>query len=54
MEKNLGGGAEFGDRAYRGRPPELEEKLNESKKKKERDPDSGVAPVRQRKRPVSV
>ncbi|KAK9129134.1 hypothetical protein Sjap_009621 [Stephania japonica] len=28
----------FGDRVYKGRPPELEEKLNKSKKKKERDP----------------
>ncbi|XP_078443956.1 DExH-box ATP-dependent RNA helicase DExH12-like [Wolffia australiana] len=28
----------FGDRAYRGKPPELEEKLKKSKKKKERDP----------------
>uniref|UniRef100_A0A7N0T061 RNA helicase n=1 Tax=Kalanchoe fedtschenkoi TaxID=63787 RepID=A0A7N0T061_KALFE len=27
----------FGDRAYRGRPPELDEKLKKSKKKKERD-----------------
>ncbi|KAJ9550083.1 hypothetical protein OSB04_022626 [Centaurea solstitialis] len=28
----------FGDRAYRGRPAELDEKLTKSKKKKERDP----------------
>ncbi|KAK7849542.1 dexh-box atp-dependent rna helicase dexh12 [Quercus suber] len=28
----------FGDRAYRGKPPELDEKLKKSKKKKERDP----------------
>ncbi|KAH7681139.1 RNA helicase protein [Dioscorea alata] len=28
----------FGDRVYRGKPPELEEKLKKSKKKKERDP----------------
>ncbi|XP_077224585.1 DExH-box ATP-dependent RNA helicase DExH12-like [Tasmannia lanceolata] len=28
----------FGDRAYRGKPPELEEKLKKSKKKKEREP----------------
>lgn len=28
----------FGDRACRGKPPELEEKLTKSKKKKERDP----------------
>ncbi|OVA00708.1 Helicase [Macleaya cordata] len=27
----------FGDRVYKGRPPELEEKLQKSKKKKERD-----------------
>lgn len=31
----------FGDRAYRGKPPELEEKLKKSKKKKERDAVSG-------------
>lgn len=43
----------FGDRAYRGRPPELDEKLKKSKKKKERDPLSepaAAAPVRQAKR----
>ncbi|CAL5340886.1 unnamed protein product [Camellia sinensis] len=28
----------FGDRAYRGRPPELDEKLKKSKKKKEHEP----------------
>lgn len=28
----------FGDRVYKGKPPELEEKLSKSKKKKERDP----------------
>lgn len=28
----------FGDRAYRGKPPELEEKIKKSKKKKEREP----------------
>ncbi|KAL4570790.1 hypothetical protein LXL04_026453 [Taraxacum kok-saghyz] len=28
----------FGDRAYRGRPQELDEKITKSKKKKERDP----------------
>lgn len=43
----------FGDRAFRGRPPELEEKLKKSaKKKKERDPDADAAApsVRQSKR----
>lgn len=43
----------FGDRAFRGRPPELEEKLKKSaKKKKERDPDAdaAAASVRQSKR----
>lgn len=40
----------FGDRAYRGRPPELEEKLKKSKKKKERDPDADAAPARQSKK----
>ncbi|KAL5557644.1 hypothetical protein UlMin_033855 [Ulmus minor] len=40
----------FGDRAYRGRPPELDEKLKKSKKKKERDPLAEPAPVRQTKR----
>lgn len=28
----------FGDRAYKGRPPELDEKLQKARKKKERDP----------------
>ncbi|RRT66326.1 hypothetical protein B296_00040292 [Ensete ventricosum] len=28
----------FGDRAFRGKPPELEEKIKKSKKKKEREP----------------
>lgn len=28
----------FGDRVYRGKPPELEEKIKKSKKKKEREP----------------
>ncbi|KAK8489510.1 hypothetical protein V6N13_016696 [Hibiscus sabdariffa] len=32
----------FGDRVYKGRPPELDEKLNQSKNKKERDPDEGI------------
>ena len=43
----------FGDRAYRGRPPELDEKLKKSKKKKkERDSSLAepLAPVRQTKR----
>ncbi|GAV65809.1 DEAD domain-containing protein/Helicase_C domain-containing protein/Sec63 domain-containing protein [Cephalotus follicularis] len=40
----------FGDRAYRGRPPELDEKLQKSKKKKERDPLSESVPSRQNKR----
>ncbi|KAK9927935.1 hypothetical protein M0R45_025095 [Rubus argutus] len=40
----------FGDRAYRGRPPELDDKLKKSKKKKERDPNAEPAPVRQSKR----
>ncbi|MQM18597.1 hypothetical protein Taro_051592 [Colocasia esculenta] len=35
----------FGDRAYRGKPPELEEKLKKSKKKKERE-----APLAQEQR----
>lgn len=33
----------FGDRAYRDKPPELEEKLNKSKKKKDREPDFDAA-----------
>ena len=42
----------FGDRAYRGRPPELDEKLKKSKKKKEREPPltSEPLPTRQNKR----
>uniref|UniRef100_A0A2P2L2Z5 RNA helicase n=1 Tax=Rhizophora mucronata TaxID=61149 RepID=A0A2P2L2Z5_RHIMU len=40
----------FGDRAYRGKPLELEEKLKKSKKKKERDPLSEPVPSRQTKR----
>ncbi|XP_059634391.1 DExH-box ATP-dependent RNA helicase DExH12-like [Cornus florida] len=41
----------FGDRAYRGRPPELDEKLKKSKKKKEREPlASEPTPSRQSKR----
>ncbi|XP_057975610.1 DExH-box ATP-dependent RNA helicase DExH12 [Malania oleifera] len=40
----------FGDRAYRGRPPELDEKLKKSKKKKERDPLVEPVPGRQSKR----
>ncbi|XP_030492966.2 DExH-box ATP-dependent RNA helicase DExH12 [Cannabis sativa] len=42
----------FGDRAYRGRPPELDEKLKKSKekKKKERDPLAEPGLVRQAKR----
>ncbi|KAK9269921.1 hypothetical protein L1049_025494 [Liquidambar formosana] len=40
----------FGDRAYRGRPPELDEKLKKSKKKKEREPMTEPAPSRQSKR----
>ena len=42
----------FGDRAYRGRPPELDEKLKKSKKKKEREPQHASEPVpsRQSKR----
>ncbi|KAK8609362.1 hypothetical protein V6N13_061811 [Hibiscus sabdariffa] len=33
----------FGDRVYKGRPPELDEKLKKSKKKKERDPACGAS-----------
>ncbi|XP_008218414.1 PREDICTED: DExH-box ATP-dependent RNA helicase DExH12-like [Prunus mume] len=40
----------FGDRAYRGRPPELDDKLKKSKKKKERDPNAEPGPIRQSKR----
>ncbi|XVE52318.1 hypothetical protein DITRI_Ditri02bG0113300 [Diplodiscus trichospermus] len=40
----------FGDRVYKGRPPELDEKLKKSKKKKERDSLAEPAPVRQSKR----
>lgn len=41
----------FGDRAFRGRPTELDEKLKKSKKKKEREPlDSEALPSRQSKR----
>lgn len=41
----------FGDRAFRGRPTELDEKLKKSKKKKEREPlDSEPLPSRQSKR----
>ncbi|KAK8671368.1 hypothetical protein V6N13_037964 [Hibiscus sabdariffa] len=40
----------FGDRVYKGRPPELDEKLQKSKKKKERDPLTDPVPVRQSKR----
>ncbi|XVF41090.1 hypothetical protein PTKIN_Ptkin01aG0252300 [Pterospermum kingtungense] len=40
----------FGDRVYKGRPPELDEKLKKSKKKKERDPLAEPAPIRQSKR----
>ncbi|XVF24492.1 hypothetical protein REPUB_Repub13aG0132700 [Reevesia pubescens] len=40
----------FGDRVYKGRPPELDEKLKKSKKKKERDPLAEPVPVRLSKR----
>lgn len=40
----------FGDRAYRDKPPELEEKLKKSKKKKEREPAFDTAPPRSKKR----
>ncbi|KAK7324395.1 hypothetical protein VNO77_27931 [Canavalia gladiata] len=42
----------FGDRAYRGRPPELDEKLEKAKnkkKKKERDPDAISVPSKRRR-----
>lgn len=40
----------FGDRAYVGKPADLEERLKKSKKKKERDPLSEPAPARQAKK----
>ncbi|KAL0296224.1 UNVERIFIED_CONTAM: DExH-box ATP-dependent RNA helicase DExH12 [Sesamum radiatum] len=40
----------FGDRAYRDKPPELEEKLKKSKKKKDREPVFDAAPPRSKKR----
>ncbi|GER32011.1 U5 small nuclear ribonucleoprotein helicase [Striga asiatica] len=40
----------FGDRAYRDKPPELEEKLKKSKKKKDRDPALDAPPPRTKKR----
>ncbi|GMJ00673.1 embryo defective 1507 [Hibiscus trionum] len=40
----------FGDRVYKGRPPVLDEKLQKSKKKKERDPLAEPGSVRQSKR----
>ncbi|KAG0472876.1 hypothetical protein HPP92_014733 [Vanilla planifolia] len=40
----------FGDRAYRGKPPELEEKIKKSKKKKEREPGREVEPKKDSKR----
>ncbi|GMG99121.1 hypothetical protein Nepgr_000961 [Nepenthes gracilis] len=40
----------FGDRAARGRPPELDEKLRKSKKKKEREPISEPVHTRQSKK----
>ncbi|EOY19725.1 U5 small nuclear ribonucleoprotein helicase, putative isoform 2 [Theobroma cacao] len=40
----------FGDRVYKGRPLELDEKLKKSKKKKERDPLAEPVPVRKTKR----
>lgn len=40
----------FGDRAYRDKPPELEEKLKKSKKKKDREPAFDTAPPRSKKR----
>ncbi|XP_058110373.1 DExH-box ATP-dependent RNA helicase DExH12-like [Magnolia sinica] len=41
----------FGDRVYRGKPPELEEKLKKSKKKKDRDPlsSSDLGPQKRRR-----
>lgn len=40
----------FGDRAFRGNPPELDEKLQKAKRKKERDPLAEPQPGRQSKR----
>lgn len=40
----------FGDRAARGRPPELDEKLKKSKKKKERESLAEPGPTRQSKK----
>ncbi|EYU30521.1 hypothetical protein MIMGU_mgv1a000041mg [Erythranthe guttata] len=40
----------FGDRAFRDKPLELEEKLKKSKKKKEREPGIDAAPPRSKKR----
>ncbi|KAL3845926.1 hypothetical protein ACJIZ3_003329 [Penstemon smallii] len=40
----------FGDRALRDKPPELEDKLNKSKKKKERDPGFEAPPPKSKKR----
>jgi pre-mRNA-splicing helicase BRR2 len=40
----------FGDRAYRGKPHELDEKLQKAKRKKERDPLAEPQPDRQSKR----
>ncbi|XP_051139813.1 DExH-box ATP-dependent RNA helicase DExH12-like [Andrographis paniculata] len=40
----------FGDRAYRDKPPELEEKLKKSKKKKDREPLFDAAPPKSKKR----
>ncbi|KAK7272679.1 hypothetical protein RJT34_29429 [Clitoria ternatea] len=47
----------FGDRAYRGRPPELDEKLEKAKnkrKKKDRDADSISVPSKRRRKQDSV
>ncbi|KAK9919282.1 hypothetical protein M0R45_027889 [Rubus argutus] len=44
----------FGDMAYRGRPAELDDKLNKpSRKKKERDADDEPAPVRPKRRRIT-
>ncbi|KAK6148524.1 hypothetical protein DH2020_019436 [Rehmannia glutinosa] len=40
----------FGDRAYRDKPPELEEKLKKSKKKKDREPAFEAAPPKSKRR----
>ncbi|XP_050210373.1 DExH-box ATP-dependent RNA helicase DExH12-like [Mercurialis annua] len=40
----------FGDRAFIGKPPELEEKKQKSKRKKERDPNAEPVPKRKRRR----